>query len=75
MVMIGIDPHKRTHTAVAVDASADIVASRLVQRERGQHASCCRGLTGSPSVGRGRSSPLAGSAISSRSSSSPRAKR
>jgi transposase len=36
MVMIGIDPHKRTHTAVAVDASAEIVASRLVHAKRGQ---------------------------------------
>ena len=36
MVMIGIDPHKRTHTAVAVDGSADIVASRLVHTNRGR---------------------------------------
>jgi hypothetical protein len=36
MVMIGIDPHKRTHTAVAVDASADIVGSQLVHAKRWQ---------------------------------------
>ena len=36
MVMIGIDPHKRTHTAVAVELSADIIASRQVHAKRGQ---------------------------------------
>ncbi|MCB0979851.1 MAG: transposase [Acidimicrobiaceae bacterium] len=34
--MIGIDPHKRTHTAVAVELSADIIASRQVHAKRGQ---------------------------------------
>jgi transposase len=37
MMVIGIDPHKRTHTAVAVErATGEIVAERTVQaRERG----------------------------------------
>jgi transposase len=36
MVMIGIDPHKRTHTAVAVDAREVVVAERLVHARAGQ---------------------------------------
>jgi transposase len=38
MVMIGIDPHKRTHTAVAVDAHEVVVAERLVRARVGQVA-------------------------------------
>jgi hypothetical protein len=30
MVMIGIDPHKRTHTAVAVDEREMVIGERLV---------------------------------------------
>jgi transposase len=30
MVMIGIDPHKRTHTAVAVDEHETVIGERLV---------------------------------------------
>jgi transposase len=36
MVMIGIDPHKRTHTAVAVDDSEVVLAERLVHARAGQ---------------------------------------
>ena len=32
MVMIGIDPHKRTHTAVAVDDHETVIGERLVHR-------------------------------------------
>jgi transposase len=38
MVMIGIDPHKRTHTAVAVDEHEVVVAERLVHATSGQTA-------------------------------------
>ena len=31
MVMIGIDPHKRTHTAVAIDRGERVVGERLVR--------------------------------------------
>ena len=30
MVMIGIDPHKRTHTAVAIDSGESVLGERLV---------------------------------------------
>src|SRR5215217_3729615 len=36
MVMIGIDPHKRTHTAVAVDGREVVIAERLVHARAGQ---------------------------------------
>lgn len=36
MVMIGIDPHKRTHTAVAVDAHEVVLGERLVVARPGQ---------------------------------------
>jgi transposase len=36
MVMIGIDPHKRTHTAVAVDEREVVLAERLVHARAGQ---------------------------------------
>jgi transposase len=36
MVMIGIDPHKRTHTAVAVDDREGVLAERLVHARAGQ---------------------------------------
>jgi hypothetical protein len=31
MVMIGIDPHKRTHTGVAIDDGAQVFGERLVR--------------------------------------------
>ena len=36
--MIGIDPHKRTHTAVAIDEREVLIAERLVQARTGQVA-------------------------------------
>jgi transposase len=36
MVMIGIDPHKRTHTAVAVDEREVVLGERLVYARLGQ---------------------------------------
>lgn len=36
MVMIGVDPHKRTHTAVAVDDREVVLAERLVHACAGQ---------------------------------------
>jgi transposase len=38
MVMIGIDPHKRSHTAVAVDEREVVIAERLVHARVGQVA-------------------------------------
>jgi NAD(P)-dependent dehydrogenase (short-subunit alcohol dehydrogenase family) len=38
MVMIGIDPHKRNHTAVAVSRSEDVLGQRLVHAGRTQVA-------------------------------------
>ena len=38
MVMIGIDPHKRTHTAIAVDEREVVIAERLVHARVGQVA-------------------------------------
>ncbi len=37
-MMIGIDPHKRTHTAVAVDEREVVVSERLVHARSGQTA-------------------------------------
>ena len=31
MVMIGVDPHKATHTAVAVDSTEEVLGERLVR--------------------------------------------
>lgn len=36
MVMIGIDPHKRTHTAVAIDRCERVLDERLVHASGGQ---------------------------------------
>jgi hypothetical protein len=36
MVMIGIDPHKRTHTAVAVDDDEAVLGEQLVHARAGQ---------------------------------------
>jgi transposase len=38
MVMIGIDPHKRSHTAIAVDEREVVIAERLVHARVGQAA-------------------------------------
>ena len=74
-VIIGVDPHKASHTAVAI---GDDEPSSAAVKVRGDAAagrrSCWRGRSRSRS-GRGRSSPRAGSAICCRSSSSPRARR
>ena len=34
MIVVGIDPHKQTHTAVAVDASTGQVLTELTVRAR-----------------------------------------
>ena len=36
MVMIGVDPHKRTHTAVAIDEHETVIGERLVHARVGQ---------------------------------------
>jgi transposase len=36
MVMIGIDPHKGTHTAVAIDDREQVLTERLVRATHGQ---------------------------------------
>ena len=36
MVMIGVDPHKRTHTAVAIDEHETVIGERLVHARAGQ---------------------------------------
>ena len=46
MVMIGIDPHKRTHTAVAVDDHEVVLSELLVHTARAKRANWSRGLTG-----------------------------
>ena len=38
MVMIGVDPHKRTHTAVAIDEHETVIGERLVVPRAGQVA-------------------------------------
>ena len=38
MVMIGVDPHKRTHTAVAIDEHETVIGERLVFPRAGQVA-------------------------------------
>ena len=42
MVMIGIDPHKRTHTAVAIDERETVLDERLVQARDAQVAGARR---------------------------------
>jgi len=70
-VMLGVDPHKRSHTAVAIDGEdVELDAIECVRR-RARSRSCSRGRPASRS-GRGRSRVLAVSAICSRSSSSGR---
>ena len=71
MVMIGIDPHKRTHTAVAVMTTRSCSVNSMVHACAGQSLSSSRGLINSIVNGRGRSSRRVGSAICSLSSSWP----
>ena len=74
-VMIGVDPHKGSHTAVAIDGDErGVRGDRGARRRRARSRSCWRGRPRSRS-GRGRSRVLAGSAICSRSSSSRRVNR
>jgi hypothetical protein len=63
MVLIGIDPHKQTHTAVAIDAREVVLGERLVRgRGRDKCASSLHGLTDSMTRhAHGRSSPPVGS--------------
>ena len=72
MVMIGIDPHKRTHTAVAIDTAERVLGERLVRATATRCRSCWSGSSASAAViGSGRSSPPEGSAICWPSSSPP----
>ena len=69
-VVIGVDPHKGSHTAVAIDAERTATRDRFrFVPVRVSSSSCSRGQPSSKSVC-GRSSPRVGSAICSRSSSS-----
>ena len=71
-VMIGVDPHKGSHTAVAIDRRRGRAGDdRGAVVESAGRASCSGGRQGSGS-GRGRSSRLVVSVICSRSSSSRR---
>ena len=74
MIMIGIDPHKATHTAVAVDDYEAVLAELTVRARRPRLTGSADGLTASTIDG-GRSRPPTVSAISSPSSSSPPARR
>jgi hypothetical protein len=49
-VMIGIDPHKGSHTAVAVDEGEEAIAEMQVRATRAKPQSCWVGRTGSRSV-------------------------
>ena len=70
-VIIGIDPHKASHTAVAVDdREVELGRARGAQRPRTRSSGCWRGRRRSRS-GRGRSRAPTGSAICWPSSSSP----
>ena len=61
-VIIGIDPHKSTHTAVAIDRDEHPLARLQVAADRARPSGCWRGRHRSARTGPGRSSPLAGSA-------------
>ena len=67
-VIIGVDPHKATHTAVAIGAAEDELARVRVRATRRQVAQLLSWGSRSRS-GPGRSSPPAVSAIYSLSSS------
>ena len=49
-VMIGIDPHKGSHTAVAVDASEAVVGELRAVPQRGRSISCAPGHGVGPSA-------------------------
>jgi hypothetical protein len=69
-VIIGVDPHKATHTAVAIDRTEAELARARVRASRTQVPQLLRWPSHSGNVC-GRSSPLAGWAICWRSSSWP----
>ena len=74
-VMIGVDPHKGSHTATMLDRGEhELTADQGARRRRSGRASCSSGLTVSRR-GRGRWSPPVGWAICSPSSSSPPGRR
>ena len=74
-VIIGVDPHKASHTAVAIsDSEHELGAQEGALRLPPGPSSCWRGRSRSRR-GRGRSSPPADSAICWPSSSSPPARR
>jgi hypothetical protein len=66
-VMIGIDPHKATHTAVAVDNNEVVLGEFKVSASKAQVGCCASGQTGSRN-GNGLSNRLTGSAICSHAS-------
>ena len=68
-VMIGVDPHKGSHTAVAIDGDEVELAAIQVRSSRRQVEELL-GWAAVSRSGRGRWSRRAGSAICSRSSSS-----
>ena len=53
MVTIGIDPHKQTHSAVAVDALGRELAQRTVRRAGRGSGSCWIGVASSTASGCG----------------------
>lgn len=69
-VIIGVDPHKRSHTAVAIDR--DEVELAAIEVRRAAKSRSFSGGRPSSMIGRGRSRVLAVSAICSRSNSSRR---
>ena len=60
-VTIGIDPHKSTHTAVAVDRDENQIARLTLPPIVIRPTVCWRGLNRSTATGCGRSSPPPGS--------------
>jgi hypothetical protein len=74
VVMIGVDQHKGSHTAVAIDRDETELASVTVRATRRQVDELLAWGHGSRTA-RGRSSLRVGSVISSRGSLSPRVRR
>ena len=74
MTMIGIDPHKATHTAVAVDDNEEVIGEVTLDASIDQIAQLTSWAASSPNVS-GRSSPPMGSAILLVGNSSQRVKR
>ncbi len=60
-VIIGIDPHKATHMAVAIDGDEQAIARLEVRRIARRRNGCWRGLRRWVRNVRGRSSPPTGS--------------